>query len=114
MASLFRSCDIFLGPSRSDEGFGLPAAEAMASGVPTVLSDIPSFRAFDRRNDFALFSPEDDAESMGLNLATLLQYPEMQESLRIRGREVVQQFRRDAFRKRFLEVVDERLNAAKS
>ncbi|MEM6793722.1 MAG: glycosyltransferase, partial [Acidobacteriota bacterium] len=43
---LVRSCDLLLAPSWPVEGFGLPALEAMASGVPAVVSDIPSFRGF--------------------------------------------------------------------
>ena len=43
---LVRSCDLLLAPSWSQEGFGLPVLEAMAAGVPSVVSDIPSFRTF--------------------------------------------------------------------
>ena len=43
---VMRSCDLLLAPSWPVEGFGLPVLEAMASGVPSVVSDIPSFRGF--------------------------------------------------------------------
>jgi glycosyltransferase involved in cell wall biosynthesis len=45
-AAIFRSADILLAPSREPEGFGLPALEAMASGVPVVASDVSCFRDF--------------------------------------------------------------------
>lgn len=35
LAQLYRSCDMFLFPSRA-EGFGLPCIEALASGLPTI------------------------------------------------------------------------------
>ncbi len=38
MADLFRSCDALVHPYRG-EGFGLPIAEAMASGLPVVVPD---------------------------------------------------------------------------
>jgi len=38
MAALYRSCDALVHPYRG-EGFGLPIAEAMASGLPVIVSD---------------------------------------------------------------------------
>ena len=36
MTRLMHSCDLLIGPNHAVEGFGLPAAEAMASGIPLV------------------------------------------------------------------------------
>ncbi len=93
MARLFASSDVYVGPSRAEEGFGLPAAEALASGVPAVLSAIPSFRSWDAREDYALFAPEGDGAAMGAQLARLLGDRELQVRLAARGREVAEQFR---------------------
>jgi glycosyltransferase involved in cell wall biosynthesis len=93
MAELIASCDVFLGPSRSEEGFGLPAAEAMAGGVPAVLSAIPSFLSWGE--DHALFAPEGDGVALGEQLARLLGDRALQARLAARGREVVEQFRAD-------------------
>ena len=93
MARLIASCDVFLGPSRHQEGFGLPAAEALASGVPAVLCEIPSFLSWDPARDYALFSAEGDGAAMGDALVTLLRDAALRERLARRGREVVEQFR---------------------
>ena len=93
MARLISTCDIYLGPSRHQEGFGLPAAESMASGLATVLSEIPSFLSFDEARDYALFTPEDDANAMGGALARLIEDAPLRRRIALRGREVVEQFR---------------------
>lgn len=92
MARLVASCDVFLGPSRHQEGFGLPAAEAMASGLPGVITRIPSFLSFDAVHDYACFVPEDDAAAMGEALVRLLADEACRRRLSARGREVVEQF----------------------
>jgi len=93
MARLYRSCDIFLGPSRHQEGFGLPAAESMASGIVAVLSAIPSFSSFDEMHDYALFSPEDDAAAMTENLLLALSDKALRHRVARRGRQIVEQYR---------------------
>jgi glycosyltransferase involved in cell wall biosynthesis len=93
MARLIASCDVFLGPSRHQEGFGLPAAESMASGLPSVLSEIPSFQSFDGARDYALFAPESDAPAMGKALVRLLGDLPLRRRMALRGREVAEQFR---------------------
>jgi len=95
MARLVASCDVFLGPSRVQEGFGLPAAESMASGVATVLSAIPSFLSWNESRDHALFVPDGDGRAMGDALVRLLGDATLREQLATRARDVVEQFRRE-------------------
>ncbi len=45
MGRLYTGCDCFLWPSRG-EGFGLPALEALASGLPVIASDYSSHMEF--------------------------------------------------------------------
>lgn len=44
MGEVYRSSDLFIGPSHPEEGFGLPALEALASGLPALLSDTHGHR----------------------------------------------------------------------
>jgi glycosyltransferase involved in cell wall biosynthesis len=57
MADLYRRVDIFISSSLEGEGFGLPAMEALASGVPSILTEISSYKNFDVQRDFAYFVP---------------------------------------------------------
>jgi glycosyltransferase involved in cell wall biosynthesis len=93
MARLFATSDIYLGTNRRQEGFGLPAAEAMASGVPAILTEIPSYLWWDTTHDYALFTPEEDGEAMGDAVVRLLGDAALCERLARRGREVAEQFR---------------------
>ena len=93
MTRLVHSCDVLLAPNHKEEGFGLPAAEAMASGIPCVLTAIPSFLSFDEQRDYALFAPEDHAIELGERLIELLSDAALRDRLRTRGREVAEQWR---------------------
>lgn len=93
MTRLMHSCDLLIAPNHRQEGFGLPVAEAMASGIPCIVTAIPSYLSFDETHDYALFAPEENAVELGERLIEALSDPELRERLRIRGREVAEQWR---------------------
>lgn len=61
LRSLFATLDIFISPSHS-EGFGLPALEAMACGVPVVITDSGGCRDY-ANTATSLISPPGDPDS---------------------------------------------------
>jgi glycosyltransferase involved in cell wall biosynthesis len=89
MGDFYRSLDVFLGTSTgAEEGFFLPAIEAMACGVPSILTDIPCFRGHgsgDGDDRFALFVPPRDAAAMAEALVIAGGLPNVRASVRGEG-----------------------------
>jgi glycosyltransferase involved in cell wall biosynthesis len=111
MTRLLHSCDVFIAPNHREEGFGLPAAEALAAGIPTVMTSIPSYLAFDDKPDFALFAPEENAVELGEKLIELLTDAELRQRLRKRGCEVAEQWRAPLVAERIEKFLVERKRA---
>ena len=110
MVALVHSCDIFIGPNHAEEGFGLPAAEAMASGLPCVLTRIPSYLSFDEaRSDYALFADQKDAIGLGEALLDLMSDDELRSRVAQRGREVAEEFRAGKVADRLEQFFKDRL-----
>ncbi|MEI6215283.1 MAG: glycosyltransferase family 4 protein [Desulfuromonadales bacterium] len=107
MADLYHAADLMLAPSLEQEGFGLPFAEALASGLPCVATAIPSFLSFDVQHDYAVFVPQHDPSAMAEAAVALLGRPEQLKTLRRRGPQVVQKFRGDNVARRLEQVFGE-------
>jgi glycosyltransferase involved in cell wall biosynthesis len=69
MPFAYRAADLFLGPARPEEGFGLPVLEALASGLPCLLSDTPGHREI--AGDAAAYFPDGDPEGLAGALSRL-------------------------------------------
>lgn len=91
MPAWYHALDVLLHPSYDAEGFPLPPLEAMASGVPVVLTDIPSFGPIPR--DAAGFVPQGDDGAMAREAARLLDDAGLWRERRRRGLEVAGTFR---------------------
>jgi len=90
LARLYRAATVFVYPSFY-EGFGMPVAEAMASGVPVVTSDRSSLPEV--AGEAALqVRPEDPAQILGA-LKKLLDDPALSEDLVQKGLERARTFR---------------------
>jgi glycosyltransferase involved in cell wall biosynthesis len=70
MPFAYRAADVFIGPSRAEEGFGLPALEALSCGIPTLLSDTAGHRAM--AGEAAWYFADGDAASLAAALPALL------------------------------------------
>jgi glycosyltransferase involved in cell wall biosynthesis len=89
MGDYYRSLDVVLGTSSgAEEGFFLPAIEAMACGVPAVLTSVPCFRDHAARvgdDGYALFVPAKDPAAMAEALVLAGSLAPVRETLRHRG-----------------------------
>jgi len=70
MPFAYRASDVFIGATRPEEGFGLPSLEALACGIPVLLSDVPGQREIGA--GAARFFPDGDAEGLAAALPDLL------------------------------------------
>ncbi len=74
VGKLLRATDgILLSPSLPAEGFGLPPVEAMACGIPTIISDIPAYRRFAAPCNYARFVPHSNPQAMARAICELTQ-----------------------------------------
>ncbi len=90
MAAWYHSADVLVHPSFEAEGFPLPPLEAMAAGVPVVLTDIPSYAPIPA--DAAPRVAPGDAAAIAREVALLLDDPELWAARRRRGIEVAATF----------------------
>jgi glycosyltransferase involved in cell wall biosynthesis len=105
LAGIYQRSDIFCTPSLSYEGFGLPFAEALACGVPSIATQIPSHLSLDPLHDYACFVPEKDPAAIAAAAEKLIGSRRLQKHLRKRGHEViVRNFRRETVADRLTSV----------
>lgn len=90
MAGMYRRSDLAVIPSLEGEGFGLPAIEAMASGLPVILTKIHSFLSFDNTKDYAYFISPGAPHEIAEAIIEICQRPELAAMLRKRARQVAE------------------------
>lgn len=89
MVSLLQAADLFVYPSLY-EGFGLPPLEAMACGVPTVVSDATSLPEV--VGEGALIAPAEDVGGLAETMARGLRDETLRRQLADRGRRRAAEF----------------------
>jgi glycosyltransferase involved in cell wall biosynthesis len=107
MAELYRNTDIFISSSLEGEGFGLPAMEALASGVPSILTEISSYKNFDARRDFAYFVPTHRPDRIAEGVLTFIEDRGLRERYRERGISVSSGFTLERTKQDLLNFVRE-------
>lgn len=92
MAELYRSSDIFISSSLEGEGFGLPAMEALACGVPSILTEVSSYLNFDEKKDFAYFVPTHRPDKIAEGVLAFIEDRGLRERYREKGKSVSKRF----------------------
>ena len=105
LARLYRGAEAFVFPSRF-EGFGIPVVEAMASGVPTVVSSHPSLD--EAAGDASIRVDPDDPEEIAAGIQEAIT---RREELIPRGLEHARRFSWEATGRAFLAGYLEHLRA---
>lgn len=104
LASLYRSALALVHPSRG-EGFGLPVAEAMASGIPVVATDLACVREF--AGAVPRYVDIDDAEAIADHVECLLDDPGEQADRGARGPLQVKDLSWAGVGRRTAEIIEE-------
>ena len=93
MTRLMHSCDVVIVPAHREQKLSMTSMEALAAGIPTLLTATPFHLAFAEPHDYAVFGPERNAVELGERLMALLGDAPLRTRLRERGREVAEQWR---------------------
>ena len=95
MGKIYRDADVLISMSKEAEGFGLPPLEAMACGIPTILSRIPSHFSYDDPQDYAVFA-ESDPDLLSEVILSVFRNSEVRRRIVQRGLLVAEKFTREA------------------
>ncbi len=106
MAELYRDTDIFISSSIEGEGFGLPAMEALACGVPSILTEISSYQNFDEKMDFAYFVPTHRPDKIAEGVLTFIGDGGLRERCREKGISVARGFTLERTKQDLLNFVE--------
>ena len=102
----YHAADAFAFPS-VNEGFGLVVLEAMAAGLPVVLTDMPVFAEYLRFGADALAVAPGDEYGLAGALATVAHDETVRANLRRRGHEVAARFDWDTTASQHIAIYDE-------
>ena len=103
MGEIYREADLFISMSKEAEGFGLPAVEAMACGVPTILSQVSSYKGFDETTDYSFFVEGSDPESLAHAIVEICENRVLRENLAHRGKIIAAKFSEENLINRLIE-----------
>jgi glycosyltransferase involved in cell wall biosynthesis len=108
---MLNSSRLFVFPS-TDEGFGLTVLEAMASGLPCVLSDLPAFR--ENFGSVAVFAEVGNARNLAKQILDLLSDPKRCIELGKRGQTFAKNFSWERVAKREMKVFEDLLDTSQT
>lgn len=109
MGEFYRSLDLLIATSiGAEEGFFLPAVEAMACGVPTILTDVPCFRdhqAVAGNDLYAMFVPPNDPAALAEAIVVAGAIPEVRTTLRREGLALAAHYRQETHGQALLQLL---------
>ncbi|MBU6428556.1 MAG: glycosyltransferase family 4 protein, partial [Cyanobacteria bacterium REEB65] len=108
MPQLYRASDVYIAATRR-EGLSLAALEAMASGLPLVVPDLPEFAELVRGPDNGLVYPYGDWRALAKALDRLQRDPAHCRDLGARSRELAAAFSWETMAGQTLGVYEELL-----
>lgn len=103
--------EVFLGPARGGESFGIVLVEAMAAGLPVVASDIPGYREVVRGGVDGLLVPPSDPVALAAAVGDVLDDPALAGRLADAGRERARTYDWDAVAARIEDLYEQALAA---
>jgi glycosyltransferase involved in cell wall biosynthesis len=107
VAEEYRQADVFVSPSLS-EAFGMSILEAMASGLPAVVSRVGGMPEIVADGDTGLVVPPDDPHALGDAVASLLEDPVRRVAMGEAGRRRAEEaYDWDAVADRFLALYED-------
>lgn len=111
LVSLYSMADAFAFPSFF-EGFGIPPLEAMACGAPVITSDTSSLPEV--AGDAALLVDPHDTDALAAAITRIIENQQVQEELRQKGYERIQQYTWAMAAKKMLAVYQKLYNGETS
>jgi len=105
---LYKYAKAFVFPSLY-EGFGLPPLEAMAYGIPVIVSNIPILKEI--CGDAAYFVNPYSSENIAQGIYKVLHDDNLKESLIEKGKKRINDFNSDKLINQYIKVYEETLNA---
>jgi glycosyltransferase-like protein len=103
LAGWYAAADVFVLPS-VEEGWGLAVLEAMAAGLPVVVSDIPVFQEYLTDGHTALLAAAGDSRSLAAALQRVLTEPSLRARLASAGRRTAVRFTWDACAQQHVQI----------
>jgi glycosyltransferase involved in cell wall biosynthesis len=108
LAVLYQMADVLVYPSHY-EGFGLPVAEAQASGCPVITSNLSSMP--EAGGDAAFYINPDNPEEIGEAIKTVLEDNQLREKMIAKGRENAKRFTPEVFAKQITQLYSDTYHA---
>lgn len=105
MASIYLGADLAIVPSLEGDGSDLHAIEAMACGLPVILTRIHSFLSLDNVRDYACFISSGSSYEVSDAIILLCKHPEITMWLRKRARQVAEGFSIEKSKQHLLSAV---------